>query len=418
MSKLGVIVWKEVLDLVRDPKFVFGVLMTIMIFPLLGAMFTESFKGISAKPIISIIDKDLTDTSHFYVQVLSKYAEITQDDKTASAIVVIEKGFDEKLRKEGVLYLKVYYVFNTTGIASTAKETVISGVLKKAADDMFLELFHIKQEIKLDEYTIYKNKLLNISPSTFMGILMGPANVLTWAVFMVTIMVLQTSVISIASEKEYKTLEILLTQPISSFTVLSGKLIASIIIALVEGIATFIGFSIYFSSIISIEQYVPETPTTTPSYSVDIFGELRKAGLFPTSFSIILYLGVIIASLIFILSLGVVIGTLSSDTKSAGSITGILIPIFIIPAIFLMLSDIEALPLTFKIILLLIPYSHTVLAGRYMIMNNYGMLTLALIYNLVAGIALMYIASRIYSSETLLTFKLEFKKRRAESSES
>lgn len=418
MSKIGVIVWKEVLDLVRDPKFILGILITIMIFPLLGAMFTESFKGAATRPIISVIDKDLTSASRLYVQALSKYAEIARDNKTVSAIVVIERGFDEKLRNEGILYLKVYYVLNTTGIASTARETVISNILRKAADYMFLELFHIRQEVKFDEYTIFKGKLLKIPPSTFTGILMGPANVLTWAVFMVTIMVLQTSVISIASEKEYKTLEILLTQPISSFTVLSGKLIASIIIALVEGIATFIGFSIYFGSIVSIEQYVPEASPATQSYGIDIFGELRKAGLFPTTLSVILYLGVIIASLIFILSLGVVIGALSSDTKSAGSLTGILVPVFIIPAIFLMLSDIEALPLTFKVVLLVIPYSFTVLAGRYMVMNNYGMLAMALIYNLAAGMVLMYVASRIYSSETLLTFKLELGKRRAKQSES
>lgn len=415
MSKLFVIVWKEVLDLVRDPKFILGIMVTIMIFPLMGAMFSQSFKGVPPKPSLRVIDKDNSSLSKAYVEALKEYAVIKDSNRSVSAIVVLEKGFGEKLRKEGTLDLEIYYIINTTGLTTSAKENVINNALSRAADKMFLKIFNVKQKLSLKEYTIYRGKLLKFSPSMFMGILMGPANVLTWAVFMIAIMVLQTSVVSIASEKEYKTLELLLTQPISSFTILSGKLIASILIAIIEGIATFIGFSIYFGSVMSVENYVPEKDRAGVSYSVDIFSELRKAGLFPTTSSLILYLGVIIASLIFILSLGVVIGALSSDTKSAGSVTGILIPIFIIPSVFLMLSDVDSLPMPTKIALLSIPFSHTVVAGKYMLMNNYTMLSVALIYNLAFGLALMYVASKIYSSETLLTFRLELgrsKKRR------
>ena len=59
---------------------------------------------------------------------------------------------------------------------------------------------------------------------------------------------MQIAATSVASEKEEKTLETLLSLPISRFTILFGKLAGSTIVAAVGAIAIIIGFNYYMGS--------------------------------------------------------------------------------------------------------------------------------------------------------------------------
>ncbi len=400
MGKLSVIVWKEVMDLLRDPKFIVGILIPILIFPVMGAIFTEGFKGARAKPCIALTDKDGSRVSRLYAEILGRYAEVACEKPDAR--VVLEPGFGEQVEK-GVFNVTVYYVLSSTSIAASEKVSLVRGALTEAAKELFQEVVGLKQRIALKSYTVYKGRVLPLPPTAFYGIVFGLSNTLIWAVFMVAIMVFQLVAVSIVSEKEYKTLEILLTQPIRNTTVLAGKLIASILIAVIEGAAVLAGMAFYMGSVMS------SAGRGSRGFNVtgDVLAILQKAGLMPTPLSIALYVGLIIASLIFILSIGVVVGALASDTKSAGSLSGIFVPIILIPAFAAMFTDIEALPLLQRAALLLIPFTPIFAAGKYLVTNNVVMLAYGLAYTLAWGIGLMALAARIYTSESLLTFRPE-----------
>ncbi len=398
MGKLGVIVWKEVMDLLRDPKFVVGIILPILIFPAMSAIFAEGFRGAGAKPCMVLVDRDGSRASRLYAEILGRYADTSCEKPDAR--VVLEPGFGEQVG-EGVFNITVYYVLSSASIAATEKVTLVRGALTEAAKELFQELVGLRQRIVLKSYTVYRGRVLPLPPTVFYGIVFGLSNTLIWAVFMVAIMVFQLVAVSIASEKEYKTLEILLTQPVSNTTVLAGKLVASILIAVIEGAAVLAGMAFYMGSVMASTGGGGRSLNMTG----DMLATLQKAGLMPTPLSVALYVGLIISSLIFVLSIGVVVGALASDTKSAGSLSGVFVPVMLIPAFAAMFIDIEALPLAQRVALLLIPFTPIFAAGRYLVTNNIAFLVYGLVYTLAWGAGLMMLAARIYTSESLLTFR-------------
>lgn len=399
MGKLNVIVWKEVLDLVRDPKFIAGLFIPLIVFLAMGSMFSSTAASVPQKPCIALVDEDSSQASRLFAEALARYAELSCEKPNAK--VVLEKGFGAKVR-EGVFDAKVYYIFSSTSISESEVASKVDDAVKAAARDLFLKITGLKQRLELKKYTVYKGRVLGIPPEAFYGIVFGFSNTLIWAVFIVAVMVFQLVAISIASEKEYKTLEILLTQPIKNTTVLLGKLVASILVAFLEGLVMAVGMFFYFQGIASMSS---PTATTTPFNATgDILRQLQEAGLTPTPTALAMYLGLVFASLIFMLSIGVVVGAVSNDTKSAGSLSGILVPVLIVPAFFTMFIDIDTLPLVQRAAALLFPFTPMFVAGKYLVTNNVPMLLYGLVYTLVWGIGLMALAAKIYTSESLLTF--------------
>jgi ABC-2 type transport system permease protein len=77
----------------------------------------------------------------------------------------------------------------------------------------------------------------------------------------------------------------------------------------------------------------------------------------------------------------------------------------------LMYLDINTLPLAIKAILFAIPYSQPIIASKAVIMNDYTTVIFGIIYVTAFTIVIMYIASRLFATEKILTAKLKFKRR-------
>jgi ABC-2 type transport system permease protein len=56
-----------------------------------------------------------------------------------------------------------------------------------------------------------------------------------------------------------------------------------------------------------------------------------------------------------------------------------------------------------------IPYSHPIIASKAVIMNDYTTVIFGIIYVAAFTIVIMYIASRLFATEKILTAKLKFK---------
>jgi|GEM_PF-3075718 len=400
MGKLRVIVWKEVLDIVKDPKFIVGLLVPLFLFPALGAVFSSAAGGVPEKPCIAVRDLDGSKASRLFVEVLSRYASETCGEPVAR--IIIPKGFGGLLERSGTFNVTVYYLMSSSGLRATTLAASVDKAVKKAASDLFLEIAGLHQRVVLVKKTVYRGRVLAVPPEAFMGIVFGLFNILVWGVFMVAIIAFQLVVVSIASEKEYKTLELLLTQPISSTMILAGKLVASILIALVESLILFVGMAFYIQGVGSVS-----ASRGSVEASAGLLEELRRAGLLPTAPALAAYLALVFASLIFLLSIGVVIGALSSDTKSAGGLSGILVPILVLPALATMFIDVTAFPQPLSTVLLLIPFVSMFAGGRLLLLNNVALLVVSTLATILWAAAFMALAARIYSSETLLTFRAE-----------
>jgi len=143
----------------------------------------------------------------------------------------------------------------------------------------------------------------------------------------------------------------MLTMPVGRFTILLGKLAGSVVVAAVGALAMVAGVNYYMGSF---------TFGLGTQQNVD----LSSIGLAPTLPGYIVLGASLFVTLVSALALAIAVSSFAEDVRSAQSIVGYFYFIIFVPMIFLMYTDISVLPLTLRIILLAIPYTHPMLAAR------------------------------------------------------
>jgi ABC-2 type transport system permease protein len=197
-------------------------------------------------------------------------------------------------------------------------------------------------------------------------------------------------------EKEEKTLETLLTVPVDRFAILMGKVSSTIIVAGVAAVTVLVGYNYMLGSI---------TMGITTAAPID----LVALGLVPSLLGYAL-LGIsLFVTLLSALALAVIISAFSENVRGAQALVGYLYPIVFVPALVLIYLDVNTLPLALKAVLFAIPYSQPIIASKAIVLGDYATVIYGIIYVAAFTVVIMYIASRLFATEKILTAKLKFK---------
>ena len=417
------IIVKEVKELVRDPTLILGmIIVPLILFPLMGfAMQTsmktaeESMRNIS----IAVIDLDRGSVAEnlttFLITLNVRIVEVDDLNLTEAVnyvqqsnltgLIVIPSDFSNNITEGSKAELDVYTVFRGGGIAESTSSSVISALLETFEERLVFQKIGEKfpedpetvlDPIKTSEKSIIKGKSVDVNPGVLFGLMMSQSIGMPIGIMMLLMFAMQLAATSVASEKEEKTLETLLTLPINRFTILAGKLTGSMIIAVIGAIAYIVGFTYYMSSFMGM-------------MPAEIGVDLAAIGLAPTPISYLL-LGVsLFVSLISALALAVSISIFAEDVRGAQALVGPLTMLLIFPMIFMMFTDIYALPLPLMIGLLAIPFTHPMLASKVAFTGDYLTAVIGIVYVSIFTIAVLYIAARLFGTEKILTAKLKFK---------
>lgn len=421
MNNLFALIVKEVKELVRDPKILIGViLMPIIIFPIMGSAMQISQESVQ-RAIIGASFAVYTDDDGFVTDALLDYlysnntvipieAENLQDaliqfqNTDSNALIHIPKGYHENLTLGQKGTLRVYANLKKLNIAETSSTNTVSGLINvynyyfslnkiqtlidKTDSNAVPEA--IRSPIRISYASILKGNVLEIPPSAILNLVMSQSIMLPILVMIMVLFAIQMAATSIALEKEQKTLEILMTLPVSRLTILGGKLSGSIVIALAGSVSYLIGFSSYMNAAFS---FVPQTTSITLE-SIDL-------GITPLG---LLLVGIVVfVTLISALAMAISIAVFADTVRSAQSFTGVLSIPIIFPSMILMLSDIDMLPKSIQWGLLIIPYTHTIIASKAAFMGNYIIVMRSIVFISIWTIAVLYIAARIFSTEKIIT---------------
>jgi ABC-2 type transport system permease protein len=257
--------------------------------------------------------------------------------------------------------------------------------------------------ISVSQSSIVKGKPEDVDPSALYSFAQAQFFGLPLALFMLIILAMQLAATSVATEKEEKTLETLMSLPLSRFTLLMGKLAGSTVVAAIGAVATILGVIYYMGSF---------TFGAPAQQAID----LVAVGLAPSLLSyVILGISVFVA-LLAALALAVVVSVFADDVRGAQSLLGFVYTPLLIPMFVLMFADINSLPLGFQILLLALPFTHPMLAARATITGDYLTPVLGIVYVALFTVAILYIAARLFATEKILTAKIRLgrKKVRAE----
>jgi ABC-2 type transport system permease protein len=419
------IVTKEVKEMVRDPKILLSmIIVPLLMFPLMGfAVQTsvESAEQSIEETSIALINQDqgavvisLENFLALFNFTVTHFNEMTVDqvltqvqDSNFTNLVIIPSGFSQNITEGGSASLTVYTPFTGGGgIASASQSSVIRSVLynfeNAIVDQRIKEGFpganttEILNPIVWNEKSIVKGKSADVSPDVLFGLMMSQSIAMPVGIMTLLIFAMQLAATAVASEKEEKTLETLLTMPINRTVILAGKLTGSIIVALVGALAYLIGFSYYMGSFTGM----------MGTNSVD----LAALGLAPTLASYAI-LGVsLFMALLSALALAISLSVFAEDVRGAQALVGPLSILFIFPMVFTMFTDINALPFPLSIILLAIPFTHSMMATNVTFTGNYIGAIGGIVYMAIFTIVILYIASRLFGTEKILTAKLKLKR--------
>jgi ABC-2 type transport system permease protein len=420
------IIIKEIKELVRDPKILLGmIIVPLVMFPLMGFAIQTSMESAEQsveQTSIAIINQDQGIIAENLENYLSQFnftithldavsvdqALVQVQDSNLTNLVIIPEGFSYNITEKKSTNLIVYTPFEGgAGIAASSQSSAINSLISSFENAI------VNQRIKegfpeansteflnpiiLSEKSIVKGVSANVSPDVLFGLMMSQSTIMPVGMMTLLIFAMQLAATAVASEKEEKTLETLLTMPINRTMILAGKLTGSIIVALVGSLAYLVGFIYYMNSFTGL----------VGTSNVD----LATLGLAPTIASYTI-LGVsLFMALLSALALAISLSVFAEDVRGAQALVGPLSVLFIFPMIFTMFTDITTLPFPLSIILLAIPFTHSMLAANVSFTGNYIGAFGGIIYMAIFTMIVLYIASRLFGTEKILTAKLKLRRK-------
>jgi ABC-2 type transport system permease protein len=419
------IVVKEVKELVRDPKILLGmIIVPLIIFPLMGFAIQTSMEaaeesmGNISMAVMDLDEGPVAENLTNFLKALNirmvelenlNFTEAVNyvEQTNLTGLVVVPPDFSNNMTTGLKAKLDVYTVFRGGGIAESTSSSAISALLNEFEKDLVTQKVGEKfldqdpktvlNPIDMSDNSIIKGKSVDIPPSVLFGLMMAQSTGMPVGIMVLLIFAMQLAATSVASEKEEKTLETLLTLPVNRFTILVGKLTGSIVVAVVGAIAYIIGFSYYMGSFMGV---------MPAENGVD----LASVGLAPTPISYLLLGASLFVSLVSALALAISMSVFAEDVRGAQALVGPLSMLFVFPMIFTMFTDIYSLPFPLMIVLFAIPFTHPMLAARAAFTGDHLTAIIGIVYVAIFTVVVLYIAARLFGTEKILTARLKFRR--------
>jgi ABC-2 type transport system permease protein len=206
---------------------------------------------------------------------------------------------------------------------------------------------------------------------------------------------------TIASEKENKTLETLLSLPVKRQHIVATKMLAAGIVAAGASLLYLFGMHNYISGF---------TGGTTAVNGVDAAAASLGLTLHPAQYALLglsLFLAILIA-----LAIALILGAFAEDVRGAQGLVAPMTVLILIPYLLTFFLNLQSLSPVARTAIYAIPFSHPFLAAPSLMLGNYHQVWYGIIYQLLWFLALLWVATRIFTTDRIVTLKLSFGKKR------
>ncbi len=424
MSKFTTILIKEMKDLLRDPKILIGMIVVpLIMFPAMGAMFRTGVESAGGETAVGVINYDNGEFSKVVIAILQndpgvKLVEVkSQDVKEAirevesenvKILIAIPQGFTESIQAKTGTKIKVYAIIKGLGISeviTTARiDAIIVGINRQLAAAVIksqmpdVDPINVLDPITADGYTVVKGEIIDIHPAYIANLISSQSFIVPVVLMVMILFVAQMAATSMATEKENKTLETLLTLPVSRISILAGKMGGTAAVSLIAAVAYMFGFNYYMSAI--------QMPVQVSVTLKDIGFSITPVGYLLLGLSIFM-------AILAALSIAMILAVFTQDVRSAQSLVSFTIMPLVFPALILMFADLNSLPVMLKYVLLVLPFSHPTIAAKSLILKDYGIVVGGIAYLAAFTLIVLFIAARMFSTERVITAKIRFRRKRA-----
>ncbi len=407
MSSLSNIVRKEFKELLTKSTIIPVILMALM-FGYLGTMMGGIEEQATAPPVVGLVDMDDGIMSDIAFEVFNSSADLAylgtdlnagmEAVKAAGgpALVLLPSNFSSDILAGGKGHIEIYWLMEGGGILDTISSATVEALLGSVSYTISAYLVSesegadptvVLNPLERSETTIFQDReMVGVSPDFLISLLSSQSFTVPFIIMMIIIMAGGMVISSMGLEKENKTLETLLTLPVSRSSIVSGKLLASALVGLVMAGIYMIGFNYYMTSLeVSAEVDLAQ-------YGLD---------LGPADYILV---GVsVFVSLLAALSMCMVLGTYAKNYKSAQTLTMPISLLAIIPMFITMFKDFGSLPTALQAVLFAIPFSHPMMAMRELMFGNYVLVLAGIAYVTAFAAVMIALSVWIFNTDRLLT---------------
>lgn len=345
-------------------------------------------------------------------------------------VVIIPEGYGDTIvneKKPGQLIFasKVSLGFSAA-MSSISSSDAVSTIVDHSADEAMESIYGLTAEdvalitspADTVEFSAANGKSVEIPAAAVSSIVMMESMIAPFAIFFLLLLASQMIMTAISTEKIDKTLETLLSTPVSRMTVLTAKMVAAIISALLNAVFMIVGFGIYMVSImgsaingatngsanisdIAGMTNVPDTGALTEALSTA--DAISQLGFSLSGMDILLFGLQLFLTLAIGLSISLILGAAATDVKSVQTLVMPIMIAVMIPFFVTMFMDFGEMPVAAKVIMFLIPFTHSYIALTNLLSGDMIMYWGGLAYQIVFFAVCMFLAVRMFTSDKLFT---------------
>lgn len=427
MRKFFVLVKKELREILTL-QMVLPFLAVMLVFMFVGKVVgKESAKTATAPQPIVVLNLDQSETAQFVIEELRKQKfeiyfpeEQARDEalalareKDAKAVLVIPAGMEQGLIARQPQTLEVYallkqisyFGMKTSQNLAVAIATINAELGTKIFQDLQKDLDPtiVKQPLLTKDFVAVKENVANIPPGTIVSFLSSQTLFIPIVLFLVIVFASQLIAVAIATEKENKTLETLLSAPVQREAIIGAKLISAGAVSLLFAGVYLLGIRSYMTGVTGgASTGVADAAAKTAAQELGLVFSNPDYLLLGLS----LFSGILAA-----LAVAIILGSLAEDSKSAPGLVAPLMVLVLIPYFLTMFLDISSASPIVRILVYAIPFAHPFLAATNILLGNYREVVWGIVYMLVVFGIFVIIAARIFATDKILTMRLRFKKR-------
>ncbi|MDD3065451.1 MAG: ABC transporter permease [Endomicrobiaceae bacterium] len=422
MKKLLVLIKKEVRELITLQMIVTMAVM-IGLFVFIGNVVGEETKKSNTSRDIAVLDLDRTESSRAAIGFLKESGfnatELSEQDKeqalrlarerNIAAVLIIPEGFDRGISARKPQTLETYTAINNFTVAGIQKnaalDSAVSGLNAFFSDQIIEKNISggnpetVKNPIGRNDWVITSAGKANVNPNLLIAFIQSQTMIIPIALFFVIIFAASMLATAVATEKENKTLETLLTMPVDRRLIVLAKMIGAGVVALLSAAVYLFGIRYYINGISG----------NALNGMANLGSVMEQLGLTFTPPDYLLLGATMFLGIMCGLAIAMVIGSFSQSAKNAQGMITPLILLVMIPYFLTMFIDISAASLLMKSIIYAIPFSYSFLAVQNIFLHNYALIVAGIVYQTVFFAVFVFLAAKIFSTDKIITMRLNLK---------
>jgi ABC-2 type transport system permease protein len=428
MRRFLVLLRKELHELLTL-QMLLPLALTVVMFALVGNLIGGQTGG-GAYATVKLVDADHTAASALVKDALVEAGFIVLSapggDPAAAAaadrgigtgvIIGVPAGFEAGLKAGTPQRLETYTVLRNFSFLATRDATV----LKTALDAVNVRISQsliasrigsadaaaaMREPVGLAENVVIGTRSAAATAQQITGFVTSQTTFIPIVLFIVIMFASSMIASTVASEKENKTLETLLATPAARGSLVLAKMSAAALIAFASSAAYLFGMRTY------VDKVSAEFGTGAQAAGAGMGSAIQRLGLSMSVGDYLLLFASLFCGILVALAISVILGAFAENVRSVQALLTPLTVAVMIPYFLTLFIDLDATTPLVRTLVLAIPFAHPFRAAPAILMHDYLGVWLGIGYELVWFAAAVLVATRIFSSDRILTLRLGRRRR-------